>query len=75
MAVVVVVAPGNAFHVAELRHAHFFGHVSECAVVVVVEELRAFGIFDAGFMADEDVEPAVVIVVGEGGGLGGVGRH
>ncbi len=72
-AVEVEVAPGDAFDEAEVGEAAGGGDVGEGAVVVVVEELRGVFVAGAGLVADEDVEPAVVVEVGHGGGVGGVG--
>src|SRR5438309_9560691 len=54
-----------------MRDAGFRGHVGESAVAVVLEEMRSgfvpFGeAFVSGAVDEEDVEPAIVVVIVEG---------
>src|SRR5438105_15114028 len=54
-------------------HAGLRGHVGECAIAIVLEQavgrLRALGIFGikARTIDQENVEPAIVVVVEKGG--------
>ena len=59
-AVAVVVAPGCAIGPVAESDTGLFGHVSECAVVVVV--VKAI----MAEVGDEDVGPSVIVVVGDG---------
>jgi hypothetical protein len=69
-AVVVVVANGRAHSPARIADASFIGDVGKSSIVVVVVE-RAFctgageGHIDVGGIGEEDVRPAVAVVVDE----------
>ena len=67
IAVVVVVDPGAAL--AEVAgfalHAGLGGDLLECAVTLVVVETVGLPL-----AADEKVDPAIVVVIGPGGGVG-----
>ena len=72
VAVVVVVADAAALSPAGMREARLLGDVGERAVAVVVEEVAPGpAVADSGVEAravhEEDVEPAVVVVVEERG--------
>src|SRR5580692_4430764 len=75
-AVVVVIADADALAPAGVREAGFFCDIGESTVVIVVIEMaggrfRGGGI-EAGAVNDEDVRPAVVVVVEDGdAGSGG----
>src|SRR5450755_2072694 len=68
-AVVVVVAPSYAFDVAQVGKSGFTGDVGKGAVAVVVEQLRRVRVFHARLVAKHQIEKAVVVIVGPGGGL------
>ena len=68
--VVVVVADGNAVKIARAKQARTLGHVGKRAVAVVF--VKAIGgvarrIAETGAGENQDIEPAVVVVVEEGG--------
>ena len=68
-AVVVVVADGDRRRPAGARQAGLRGHVGERAVAIVLVQAvgRAGGrAFEARAAEDEDIQPAVVVVVEEG---------
>ena len=68
-AVVVVVAHADALRPAGAEQAGLGGHVGEGAVAVVfVEVVAGFwrSVFETPSAGDEDVHPAVVVVVEEG---------
>ena len=71
VAVIVVIADGDGLGPAGADEAGFFRHVTECAVAIVFVEAigdagRNCGCIEAAAVEDQDVEPAVVIVIEEG---------
>src|ERR1700722_4865131 len=77
LAIVVVVADTNALAPAGMGEAGFLGDVGETAVVIVVIQMTSGGFLggsriEAGAVSDENVGPAVVVVVENGdAGAGG----
>ena len=70
--VVVVVPAVDGFDQAEPGETGSPGDLLKGAIPVVAVELAGIDVARNGFVADEQVDPAVVVEVQPGGGLGGV---
>ena len=70
-AVIVVIADAHALSPASVSQAGFFGDVGECAVVIVAIEVAGRHLagrqrFQLGAVHDENIRPAVVVVIKNG---------
>ena len=71
-AVVVDIAPGDAFDKTLDVQTDFCGDIGEGAVALVAEEFTGVVETGGGFVAEEEIEMTVVVEVGPGGRLRGV---
>ena len=70
-AIVVIISNANALPPAAMAQSSFCGHVGECAVAIVLEQMRRGFVsrgkaFQSRAIHQKNVEPAVVVVVVEG---------